>query len=237
VLAALGADPHLWSDLGTRWWRDCLPESLLLISVAGADSQLEVLAGLRAALRGGDAGPNDSILGPRFALHISSTGVYARAPRSAIGDDSALANSPRAQKLLEVERLFAASFAGSTCSLRAGGLYRAGRGPFPAFARRRTLPGSDLDQPIALIHYDDLAAAAVSVLEADGAINGAMAAFVEPVPVRGRFYFEAALRLGLSELAESLVGYRDAEVPVKGLRFADIVLQHPLHPHWQDALA
>lgn len=93
-------------------------------------------------------------------VFTSSTGAYADAP--IITEESALADSPRAQRLVRAEESVLAHDTG--CVVRLAGLYTGSRGPHAFWLRRGACnggPGGMLN----MLHYDDAASFAVSALK------------------------------------------------------------------------
>lgn len=192
----------------------------LLLSINGSDRQAMAIAQLA------DGPP------PRRAVLISSTSYYGLA-RGTIDEDTRPGRSDRALRAVAAEAAFRA-WAPDGVVLRCGGLYRPGRGPLHALAVRKAVPKGPPNKALALIHYDDAAAAALAALRHPSPEQTYLAV-TPPLPTRQDFYLAACVLLGLDlpAFGRRLLGH-PATYDVRRLR-RDL-LPEPQHPKWQAAL-
>lgn len=171
---------------------------------------------------------------PARAVLISSTGYYGQKVSGSIDEDSPSGKTERAQQIAETERLFLTWAGGNGVVIRLGGLYRHGRGPFSALARRGEPLLRPPDKTLALIHYDD-AATAVTVALKRPVIQPIYLAVTTPCPSR-RTYYEAACRLlGLpAPRFTDAIGLPSAQYNIT--RLQRDLLPQPAYPNWQEAL-
>jgi nucleoside-diphosphate-sugar epimerase len=119
--------------------------------------------------------------------------------------------------------------------IRLGGLYCDGRGPFSALARRGKITRqAPPDKTMALMHYDD-AAAAVAAALAHPAPARLYLGVTVPCPTREEFYTAACAKLNLPPPEfEPPTGRPPAQYDVSALR-RDL-LPAPAYPDWRAAL-
>lgn len=216
ALRAAGVEPQLGSAVEIL-----RPGDALLLSLPGYANQemaLELLA----------ATPP-----PARAVLVSSTAyygpAYGRVDENTPGGDEA-----RAGRVAAVERAFQSWSGSAGVIMRLGGLYRPGRGPLAALARRGQPPLKPPDKTLALIHYDDAAAATVAALQ-HPAPDRVYLAVTPPCPTRREFYWQACRRLGLpAPRFDEPTGRPPAQYDVTRLR-RDLLAQ-PTHPDWREAL-
>jgi nucleoside-diphosphate-sugar epimerase len=120
--------------------------------------------------------------------------------------------------------------------LRCGGLYNHQRGPFTALARRgKVTRQAPADKTMALIHYDDVAAAVVAALR-HPAPEPVYLAVTPPCPSRQEFYQLACDRLGLPlPFFDPPTGLPPVSYDVTSLR-RDL-LPTPAYPDWRMAIS
>lgn len=94
-------------------------------------------------------------------VFTSSIGVYGENNGATVHENSDFKSTVRAKQLLECERLVQS--VGGT-AIRLAGLYSVSRGPHAYYFRHGKVNGSKMDI-LNMIHYDDAAAAVVSVFE------------------------------------------------------------------------
>lgn len=171
---------------------------------------------------------------PARAVLISSTGYYGQTASGRTDEDSPSGKTERAQRIAKTERLFLAWASGNGVVIRLGGLYRHGRGPLPALARRGEPLLRPPDKTLALIHYNDAATAVTAALKRP-IVEAVYLAVTTPCPSR-RTYYEAACQiLGLSapRFAEP-IGLPAAQYDIT--RLQRDLLPQPAHPDWREAL-
>lgn len=219
TLAAAGARPLLVHELPRLEARD-----RLLLAVPGASGQLEALRSLEGA----------ECLAPRGrAVLVSSTGVHGD-PRGRVDEDTPRGTEERARSLGEVEEHFRDRLGPAAVVLRPGGLFRPGRGPFAAWARRGQVPADRPDRRLPLVHYDDLAGACLAAL--DHPAPHPFYLVVTSAPPRAEFQRAARERLGLPALQDP----PDATPPwpdYDTTRMERDLLPAPAWPDWRAALA
>ncbi|MCB0035199.1 MAG: hypothetical protein KDE51_14305, partial [Anaerolineales bacterium] len=145
-LLAAGVEPRLGSAAPRLKADDCL-----LLALPGYQNQQLALEALVEATL------------PARVVIISSTGYYGIAS-GRVTVDTPPGTSERAQAIAQTEALFHKWTNGRGVIVRLGGLYRLGRGPFSAFAKRRRIPEKPPESKLPLIHYDDAARAVHQVL-------------------------------------------------------------------------
>lgn len=198
------------------------PDDFLLISLPGTEAKAAALATLAP------------LPVPRRAILISTTGYYG-APRGVVDEHTPPGREPAAQAVAAVEHAFRAWAGPAGVIVRPGGLYRPGRGPMAALARRGTVSAKPPNKTLALIHYEDAATAVATALQRD-VVAPVYLAVTSPAPSRRQFFEAAAARLGLDPppFADPLPGpdaYYDAT------RLRRDLLPHPAYPDWRAALA
>lgn len=214
-LKAAGAEARVGTPL------DLGPDDALLLALPGSDRQMMAVAALR------DGPP------PRRAVLISSTGYYGK-PRGAVTEDTPVGEGDRAARVDAAERAFRAWAGDAGVILRVGGLYRSGRGPLSALARKGEAPPGPPDKTLALIHYDDAASAAAAALVHPDP-KPVYVVVTPPCPTRRDFYLAATVILGIDPPAFTRsLGGRPAVYDVSRLRVD--LLAEPAHPRWQAAL-
>ncbi len=200
---------------------DRAADDRLLIALPGADRQMMAVAALR------NRPP------PARVVFVSSTGYYG-APRGDVDEDTPPGTSDRAQRNAAAERAFAAWAGDRGVIVRLGGLYRPGRGPLSALAKSKRVPPGPPDKTLALIHYDDAAAATAAALVHPDP-RPVYLAVTPPCPLRRDFYLAATVILGLDLPGfDRPRGGPPAVYDVRRLR-SDL-LAEPMHPRWQGAL-
>jgi nucleoside-diphosphate-sugar epimerase len=169
---------------------------------------------------------------PKRAVLIGSTSYYGLA-RGTINEGTRPGKSERAQRAAATEAAFRA-WAPDGVILRCGGLYRPGRGPLNALQVRQAVPKGPPNKRLALIHYDDAAAAAHAALLYPNP-ESVYLTVTAPCPTRMEFYQAACVILGLNlpSFSRALLGH-PARYDVDRLR-RDL-LPEPAFPKWQAAL-
>ncbi|MGK0358975.1 MAG: nucleoside-diphosphate-sugar epimerase [Bradymonadia bacterium] len=197
-----------------------LADDVVLLALPGSDRQAMAIAQL------------SDQPAPKRAVLISTTGYYGLA-RGTVDEDTRPGRSERAQRAAATEAAFHAWAPGGVI-VRCGGLYRPGRGPLNALAVRKTVPKGPPNKTLALMHYDDAAAATLAALTHPDP-DGIYLAVTPPCPSRRDFYLAACVLLDfdLPTFGRALVG-KQAEYDVRRLR-RDL-LPEPAHPKWQTAL-
>lgn len=216
ALRADGIEPRLGSAV------DVLrPDDALLLSLPGHANQKIAVEALA------ETPP------PARVVLISSTAYYGSAS-GRVDEDTPGGQNPRAVDIATVERAFRAWAGSAGVVLRLGGLYRPGRGPMSALARRHAPPLKPPDKTLALIHYDD-AASAVSATLRHPAPEPVYLAVTVPCPTRQEFYRAACQVLGLDDpLFDASIGQPPAQYDISRLR-RDL-LPRPAYPDWRAAL-
>lgn len=218
ALRRAGVVPRVGSPVGVLEADD-----VLLLALPGSATQSEALAALAA--RG---------VVPARVVLISSTGFYGATASGRIDASSPPGGTPRAQRVAEAEQALVAYAGARGVALRCGGLYRPGRGPLSALRNRGTAPMGPPDKHLALVHYEDAAAAALAALRHPSP-RPVYVVVAPPLPTRQQFYLAACvlLDLPLPTFAPPLGGAPLAyEV---GPLQADL-LPAFAHPRWQAAL-
>jgi nucleoside-diphosphate-sugar epimerase len=218
-LAALGLTPTTTLPAGFD------PGDSLLLSIPGHARQREVIEQLLA----------QSVPSPRRAVLASVTGYYGPAVAGPVSEETPPGEDERSASIARTEQLFLAWAGSAGVILRLGGLYYPSRGPFAALARRGQVarPGPP-DKIMALIHYDDAAAATMAALT-HPAPEPVYLAVTTPCPTRQEFYRLACARLGLPEPDyASPAGRPPLRYDVTRLR-RDL-LPVPAYPDWRAAL-
>ena len=196
-------------------------EDTLLLALPGSEKQILAVS----ALVGGGV--------PRRAVLISSTGYYGTT-HGTVNEDTLPAAEPHAALVAASEGAFAAWAGRSGVILRTGGLYRPGRGPVAALAQRGSPPLGPPDKTLALVHYDDAAAATLAALLHPDP-RDVYLVVTPPCPTREAFYTAACVMLGLAlPTFDRRLGRAETLYDVRRLR-ADL-LPVPAHPRWQEAL-
>ncbi|HMR66409.1 MAG TPA: hypothetical protein PKE64_20550 [Anaerolineae bacterium] len=199
-------------------------DDLLLLSLPGHDTQRTAVEQLVKSNRAR----------PRRTVFLSTVGYYGPEAHGPIDEATPPGPDERSASIAEAEAVFFA-WAGETgVVLRLGGLYAHNRGPISALARRKTLKRRPPDKTLALIHYDDAAAAIHAVLR-HPAPERLYLAVTEPSPTRQEFYTRACRRLNLpAPEFEPPIGRPPARYDLTRLR-RDL-LPAPAYPDWQAAL-
>ncbi len=219
ALAAAGITPRLGSPAA-----ELTPDVVLLLSLPGHTVQQQAVQQLvesRAPV-------------PRRVVFISVTGYYGSAP-GPIREETPPGEGSRPASIAQAEQTFWRWAGSAGVILRLGGLYCDGRGPYSALARRgkagRSAPPN---KTMALIHYDDAAAAVVAALK-HPAPEPVYLAVTPPCPTRHEFYRAACHKLGLPEPDfDPPLGLPPAEFDVARLR-RDL-LPSPAFPDWRMSL-
>jgi nucleoside-diphosphate-sugar epimerase len=216
-LRARGVEPKVGSPVGLLQEDD-----VLLLALPGHALQREAIETLSNT-----PSPNRVVL-------ISSTGYYGL-PTGLVNEETPPGNSERSIAIAATEQTFFDWAGDKGVIIRLGGLYRPGRGPFSALARRGQPPPGPPNKTLALIHYDDAATATLAALVHPTPCP-IYVGVTPPCPTRAAFYRAACERLGLAPpiftnpLAES-----PAHFEVTLLR-RDL-LPHPAYPDWRAALS
>ena len=198
------------------------PDDRLLLCVPGHEALSACVRALAAA----------GVSAER-AVYISSTGYYG-GPAGRVDEATPAGADAHAQGIAAGEALFRAWAGERGVVLRFGGLYRRGRGPLSALAKRGAPPLGPPDRTLALIHYDDAAEATWCALH-HPAPQPVYVGVTPPCPTRRDFYTAACVVLGLDLPAFGpALGLPPAEYDPAKLR-ADL-LPAPKHPRWQAAL-
>jgi nucleoside-diphosphate-sugar epimerase len=197
------------------------PDDALLLALSGSTSQY---AAVKALV---------STQPPARAVLISSTGYYGT-PHGWVDEDTVAGNDPHACTVQAAEVAFRAWAGAGGVVLRLGGLYCSGRGPFAALQRRGAAPPGPPDKTLALIHYDDAAAATLAALRHPSP-EPTYVGVVPPCPTRREFYEQACNIAGLPEPAfHAPLGLPPAIYDVT--RLQRDLLPTPGHLDWHDAL-
>ena len=171
---------------------------------------------------------------PSRAVLISSTGYYGT-PVGRVDEDTAHGDTPHAHNVAAAEHAFRAWAGARGVVLRCGGLYRPGRGPMSALRRRGAAPEGPPNRTLALIHYDDAAAAALAALR-HPAPQAVYLGVVTPCPTRREYYLQACAAAGLPKpVFTAPLPHSPAEYDVA--RLTRNLLPTPAHPDWREALA
>ena len=130
-------------------------------------------------------------------VFTSSSGIYAEGAGGDVTEDSALAETERAAKLLACEQHVRKA---DGCVLRLGGLYTVRRGPQAMFLQREELD-MDPSNMVNMVHYTDAASAVVEALkesvadaaEEDQKVRGKVFNIADGEPLTREEICEAAL--------------------------------------------
>lgn len=199
-------------------------DDLVLLTLPGTRAQGEGVVKLASSDR---SAPARVVLASSTSYYGASVGVLDEAAPPGTGEDACA--------VATVEQRFRDAVGTRGVVIRLGGLYCEGRGPYAAFARRRTAPLGAPNKALALIHYDDAARAIVRVLELEHPA-GAYLAVTPPCPTRYDFYAAACARLaGAMPSFGAPLAHHPATYDVTRLR-RDLLLD-PAHPDWRAALA
>lgn len=216
ALKAAGIEPRLGSPAGLLH-----PNDALLLSLPGHATQREAVESLR------------SIAPPARTAFVSTTGYYGL-PRGVVNEKTPRGEGDRAASIEVAEQVFFAWTGNNGVVLRFGGLYGPDRGPFAALRRKGTARFGPPNKTLALIHYDDAAAAIVAALQ-DSQPQPVYLAVTPPCPTRQEFYTAACDQLSLAPPAfDDPLPYPPAIFDVSLLR-RDL-LPMPAHPDWRDLL-
>lgn len=216
ALRAAGVEPRLGSPL--ELFR---PDDMLLLALPGHANQkvaIDLLAGTPP---------------PARVVLLSSTAYYGLASGH-VDEETPSGSGQRALNVAAVERAFQAWAGSAGIIVRLGGLYRPGRGPLPALARRGAPKLRPPDKTLALIHYGDAATAVEAALHHPSP-QPVYLAVTPPCPTRREFYEEACRRLGLKEPEfDRPISKPPAQYDITRLRHE--LLPQPAYPDWQAAL-
>lgn len=215
-LRAQGITPS--TESAAAWLQ---PADTLLLSIPGHQRQ-------RTALEEIIAQP-----APARAVLISSTGYYG-ATVGPIDEQTPAGTSDRAQAIAATEQLFLQWAGDGGVVIRFGGLYRSGRGPFSAFARKKTVPERPPERKLALIHYEDAATATFNALQHDQP-QAVYLGVVTPCPTRREFYTAACEKLNLP-LPDFPPVDSTFEMVYDTGRLQKDLLPQPAYPDWRAAL-
>jgi nucleoside-diphosphate-sugar epimerase len=216
ALRAAGVEPRLGSPLGLL-----RPDDTLLLALPGHANQkmaVDLLA---------------ETLPPARVVLLSSTAYYGLASGH-VDEATPPGSSQQALNVAAVERAFQVWAGSAGIVVRLGGLYRRGRGPLAALARRGAPRLRPPDKILALIHYDDAATLVEAALHHPSP-QQVYLAVTPPCPTRREFYEAACRRLGLNEPEfDQPLGRPPAQYNVTRLRHE--LLPQPLYQDWQAAL-
>lgn len=215
-LRSIGVEPAVGSAAPHLQGQD-----RLLISLPGDEAKADAVTAL------------EGVAQPRRAILISSTGYY-RPARGTVDEATPAGASERAQRIASLEKRFMAWAGAGGVVIRLGGLYRPGRGPMAALARRGTASVKPPNKALPLIHYEDAAEAVAAALQRSP-IAPVYLAVTPPCPTRRQFYEAASQRLGLEvpDFSDPLPE-GPARYDVKRLR--NDLLPQPTYPDWRAAL-
>jgi nucleoside-diphosphate-sugar epimerase len=216
ALRQLGITPHTGTPASLLQ-----PDDRLLLALPGHLTQQAAIAQLATA---GVAVPQRTVL-------ISSTAFYEPAA-GPIDEQTPSGASQKAQSVAAVEAEFRRWAGAGGVILRCGGLYRPGRGAFSALARKGTPGQRSTSSTLALIHYDDAAAAVLAALRHPAPADLYLCV-TPPCPARREFYAAAAV-LGLTLNLDSLPAGPAAVYDVTRLR-RDL-LPVAQYPRWESAI-
>ena len=217
ALQAAGISPKVGSAIGLLEQDD-----LLLLALPGHIKQKAALDSLA------------TYPPPARTVLISSTGYYGPTPSGIINEESPRGKTERAANIAATEQTFLAWAGQNGVVVRLGGLYRLGRGPMPALARRGEPLLKPPDKTLALIHYDDAAIAVMAALQRPQ-VEPLYLAVTPPCPSRRTFYEAACQKLALpAPRFAAPIGLPPADYDVTRLR-RDLLAQ-PAHPDWREAL-
>jgi nucleoside-diphosphate-sugar epimerase len=196
-------------------------DDLLLVALPGTATKKDAVAALTRAPV------------PSRVLLISTTGYYG-SPKGLVDEETPAGEELDAQAIAAVEEEFRLWAGEAGVILRLGGLYRPGRGPFAALARRGTVSRKPANRTLPLIHYEDAATAVATALRRDK-VAPIYLTLTPPCPSRQAFFEAAAARLGIEPppFAPPLPG-PPARYDATLLR-RDL-LPRPAYPSWQAAL-
>lgn len=197
------------------------PDDTLLIALPGTDRQTMAVVSLR------DRPP------PRRVVLVSSTGFYGDRRKGVVDEDTPPGDGERAGAVAACETLFRHWAGEAGVVVRSGGLYRVGRGPLSALQKRGSVPPGRPDKTLALIHYDDAAAAVAAALVHPDP-QPVYLAVTPPCPSRRDFYLAASVVLGLD--LPSFDRDRGGGVRYDVSRLRADLLPEPANPRWQAAL-
>lgn len=171
---------------------------------------------------------------PMRVVMVSTIGYFGPQAHGVINEATTPGSDKRSQSIAAAEQLFRqwAGLAGVV--IRCGGLYSRERGPTSALRRRRTMKVRPPDKTLALIHYDDAAAAIFEALRHPSP-EPVYLAVVPPCPTRAEFYTRACQRLELpAPQFDPPIGMPPAQYQIDRLR-RDL-LPNPAYPDWQTSL-
>ena len=219
-LKAAGIEPATGSPEALLRSDDCL-----LLAIPGHTNQQAAVEQLHKA----------QVPIPSRSIFISVSGYYGAAP-GLIAVNSPPGEDGRSASIVAAEQAFWDWAGNQGVILRLGGLYSLTRGPFAALARRgKVTRRTAADKTMALIHYDDAAAAIMAALkhpDPDRAYLGV----TPPCPTREEFYGLACkvLDLPLPDF-DPPTGLSPTEFDVTSLR-RDL-LPEPEYPDWRMGFA
>jgi nucleoside-diphosphate-sugar epimerase len=213
-LRAAGVEPHTGAP-------ELRADDALLLSIPGSANQRAAVEALA------------SVAPPARVVLAGTTGYYGGAWSGPIDENTPPGHDEGAVAAAETEAAFRA-WAPSGVVLRLGGLYRKGRGPVTAFARKKAAPPGPPDKVLALVHYEDAAAAAVAAL-AHPSPEPTYLVVTPPLPTRRDFYLAASVILELDAPMFGPPLRRPPAVPDVSKLRRDL-LPAPKWPKWQAAL-
>ena len=217
ALRLLGITPHTGTPAPIL-----RPEDRLLLALPGHLTQRAAIAQLATAG-----------VGPLQRTVLISTTAFYEPAAGPIDEQTPPGTSEKAQSVATVETEFRDWAGAGGVILRCGGLYRPGRGAFSAFARKGTPGRRSASATLALIHYDDAAAAVLAALRHPAPADLYLCV-TPPCPTRRAFYAAAAAALGLTLNLDSLPAGPEAYYDVTRLR-RDL-LPVARYPRWESAI-
>jgi len=217
-LHQLGIEPRTGHPLDIFTFED-----VLLLSLPGYANQAKAIEMLT----------QQKVLPPARTVLVSSTGYYGLA-YGLVHENTPPGSNNRAQRIATTEQAFQHWIGSNGVIIRLGGLYRPGRGPLSALARRGAPLLRPPDKTLALIHYNDAATATIAALQHPSPEKFYLA-LSPPCPTRQEFYQHACQQLGLPPpVFDTPLGQPPAHYDITRLR-RDL-LPHPAYPNWHAAL-
>lgn len=181
ALRTSGIEPHLGSPVARLQ-----PDDALLLAIPGHTNQQAAVQQLAGS---GTPKPARVVFISVTGYHGDSSGIVT--PQSPPGAGS------RPASIAAAEQEFWSWAGHSGVVIRLGGLYCDGRGPFSALARRGKITRqAPPDKTMALMHYDDAAAAVTAALTQPAPARVYLGVTV-PCPTREEFYTAACAKLNL----------------------------------------
>ncbi|RMF03101.1 MAG: hypothetical protein D6768_06700 [Chloroflexi bacterium] len=219
ALQGWGIEPHTGSPAA-----HLRPGDHLLLALPGHRAQQQAVQHLIAA----------QVEPPARAVFISVTAIYGDTAGS-LREETPPGSDDRSSAIAAAEQTFRDWAGTQGVILRLGGLYCNGRGPFSALARRGSVTRqAPPNKTMALLHYEDAAAAVVAALN-HPAPEAVYLAVTPPCPTRQEFYRAACAKLGLPEPAYA-PPLDTPPVQFDVTRLRRDLLPVPNYPDWRAAL-